>query len=595
MTIFSVWAPKAESVAVRVDGREIPMKRCDVEGPDQNAAIEVCDGRGWWHAEAEDAGPGTDYAFVLDGGKPLPDPRSPWQPQGVHGHSRLIDPTAFAWTDERWRGGPLAPAIIYELHIGTFTREGTFESAISRLDHLLDLGITHVELMPVNEFPGDRGWGYDGVDLFAPHHAYGGPEGLWRLVDACHARGLGVILDVVYNHLGPDGNYLSQFGPYFTSHYTTPWGDAVNFDGPGSDEVRRFFIDNALMWLRDYHIDALRLDAIHAIVDTSAVHFLEELAGEVKALSIDLGRPLALIAEDNRNDPRPVRSPEAGGYGLDAQWSDDFHHALHTLLTGEEKGYYSDYGSWADLAKALERIFVYQGHRYSRNRDRRFGRPTTGLPGYRFVGCIQNHDQIGNRAQGDRLGNLVSTRLLKIAAALLLTGPQLPLLFQGEEWAASSPFLYFTDHQDRDLAQAVRDGRRKEFAGFGWDPEQIPDPQAAETFNRSKLDWAEREREPHATLLQWYRQLIRLRRSNLALLDGELDRVRVTYASRESWLILARRHIRVICNLADAVQQIHVGASRPPRILLSSDDRATCNGHSACLPPESVLILEVPF
>jgi maltooligosyltrehalose trehalohydrolase len=457
---------------------------------------------------------------------------------------------------------------------------------------LVDLGITHVELMPVNEFPGNRGWGYDGVGLYAPHHAYGGPEGLYHLVDACHARGLAVILDVVYNHLGPDGNYLGLFGPYFTAHYSTPWGDAVNFDGPGSDEVRRFFIDNARMWLRDYHIDGLRLDAVHAIIDTSAVHFLEELARSVQALSISVGRPLVLIAEDNRNDPRSVRSPEAGGYGLDAQWSDDFHHALHTLLTGEQKGYYADYGSWMHLAQALERVFIYEGRLYSPARDRHFGRPVTGLSGYRFVSCIQNHDQIGNRAQGDRLGALLNTGQLKIAAALLLTGPQLPLLFQGEEWAASTPFLYFTNHQDANLAQAVREGRRKEFAGFGWDPEEIPDPQSATTFQQSKLNWSEKEQAEHAELLDWYRELIQLRHGTRALQDGDLERVRVTHDAAQRWLIVERWPIWVVCNLAETTQEVQMETDRPISILLASDRRATLTTHTVSLPPESVLILE---
>jgi maltooligosyltrehalose trehalohydrolase len=593
VTTFRVWAPRAETVAVRVSGRDISMNRCDRVGSDQHeASSKACGGRGWWQTEVADAGPGTDYGFILDGGEPLPDPRSLWQPQGVHGPSRLLDPGAFTWTDAGWRAGPLASAIIYELHIGTFTPEGTFESAISRLDHLVDLGITHVELMPVNEFPGNRGWGYDGVDLYAPHHAYGGPWGLQRLVNACHARGLAVILDVVYNHLGPDGNYLNHFGPYFTDHYTTPWGDAVNFDGPGSDEVRRFFIDNALMWLRDYHIDGLRLDAVHAIVDTSALHFLEGLARAVQALSIGLRRPLALIAEDNRNDPRLVRSPEAGGYGLDAQWSDDFHHALHTLLTGEQKGYYADYGAWAHLAQALKSIFVYRSQAYSPARDRHYGRPVTGVPGYRFVGCIQNHDQIGNRAQGDRLAALVNRKQLKIAAALLLTGVQVPLLFQGEEWAATSPFLYFTDHQDPELAEAVRVGRRREFATFGWDPEEIPDPQAPDTFQRSKLDWHEREQGAHADLLNWYRQLIRMRRDTPALLDGDIDRLRITYDADKRWLMLDRRPIVIICNLAEAAQEIQVPEDLQLRTVLASGNRATLTAHTASVPPESVLILE---
>ena len=453
---------------------------------------------GWWTAEAVSAAPGTDYAFRLDGGPPLPDPRSVWQPQGVHGPSRVLDHGAFPWTDGRWQQGPLPSAVLYELHVGTFTPEGTFEAAIARLDHLVDLGITHVELMPVAEFPGSRGWGYDGVDLYAPHHAYGGPEGLKRLVNACHAKGFAVLLDVVYNHLGPAGNYLERFGPYFTARHQTPWGPAVNLDGPGSDEVRRFFCDNALMWLRDYHLDGLRLDAVHALVDTSAVSFLEQLAAEVHALEAHLGRHLVLIAESDLNDPRVVRPPELGGYGLGAQWSDDFHHALHTVLTGERDGYYADFGSLADLAKALTGTFVYDG-RYSHFRGRRHGRPTAGLTGDHFLGYLQNHDQIGNRAQGERSSHLPNSGRLKIAAALVLTSPFIPLLFQGEEWGASTPFQYFTDHDDPELGRAVREGRRVEFAGFGWAPEAIPDPQDPATFARSKLDWQERARSPMPT------------------------------------------------------------------------------------------------
>ena len=359
----------------------------------------------------------ADYAFSLDGGPPLPDPRSPYQPNGVHGLSRPVDHSAFEWRHTKWRPAPLSSAIIYECHIGTFTPSGTFDAAVERLGYLRDLGVTHIELMPVAEFSGARGWGYDGVDLFAPHHSYGGPDAMKRFVDAAHGHGLGVILDVVYNHLGPEGNYLAKFGPYFTDRYRTPWGDAVNLDDRDSDEVRRFFCDNALMWLRDYRVDGLRLDAVHAIFDASAIHFLEQLGAEVHQLEAEVGRHLVVIAESDLNQPRIVTPREAGGYGLDAQWNDDFHHALHTILTGETAGYLADFGSIAQLAKCLTRGFVYDGT-YSKSRRRRHGRPVLGLSAHRFVAFMQNHDQVGNRAMGERLGHLVTIDQLKISAAI---------------------------------------------------------------------------------------------------------------------------------------------------------------------------------
>jgi maltooligosyltrehalose trehalohydrolase len=575
MTLLRVWAPEATQVEVEVGGERILLTAS--EG-------------GWWSADVSAARPGTDYAFVLDGDKPLPDPRSPWQPYGVHGPSRVVDHGAFAWTDRHWQAKPLAAAVIYELHVGTFTPEGTFEAVIERLDHLVNLGVTHVELMPVNEFSGSRGWGYDGVDLYAPHHTYGGPDGLKRLVDACHARGMAVLLDVVYNHLGPAGNYLGRFGPYFTDRYATPWGQAVNLDGPDSDEVRRFFCDNALMWLRDYHVDGLRIDAVHAILDTSAVHFLEQLACEVDALEARLGRHLVLIAESDLNDPRVVWPPEIGGYGLDAQWSDDFHHALHTVLTGERGGYYADFGSLADVAKALERVFVYDG-RYSVFRRRQHGRPPTRLSGHRFLGYLQNHDQIGNRAQGERSSHLMSPARLKVAAALVLTAPFVPMLFQGEEWGATAPFQYFTDHEDLELGQAVTQGRREEFAAFGWNPEAVPDPQAQETFERSKLDWDEREREPHVSLLDWHRRLIRLRREVPALSDGCLHRVRVRFDEQAQWLAVDRGPVTVACNLAGRAQHVPVCGEFSGSFLLASDPGIKVVPGGVELPPDSVAVL----
>ncbi|HZC05102.1 MAG TPA: malto-oligosyltrehalose trehalohydrolase [Ktedonobacterales bacterium] len=573
MTLFRVWSPDAHGVDVLVGDKRLRM------------TMEAND---WWSVEAE-AGAGDTYTFSVDGSEPLPDPRSPWQPGGVFGPSCLVDHGAFVWSDQRWQAPPFSSAIIYELHVGTFTREGTFDAAIAHLDHLAELGVTHVEIMPVAQFPGERGWGYDGVDLYAPQNTYGGPDGLKRLVDACHAHGLAVLLDVVYNHLGPSGNYLSRFGPYFTDHYTTPWGMAINLDGPGSDEVRRFICDNALMWLRDYHFDGLRLDAVHALLDLSAVHLLEQMATEVSALEAQLGRRLVLVAESDLNDPRLVRSREAGGYGLSAQWSDDFHHALHAALTGERDGYYADFGSLADLAHAWRRAYVYDG-RYSVARQRRHGRPTVGLSANHFVVFSQNHDHIGNRARGERTAALLSPGRLRIAAALVCLSPFIPLLFQGEEWAASSPFQYFTDHQEPELAQAVREGRRREFTAFGWDPEDVPDPQAHTTFERSKLDWAELNLEPHASVFAWYRRLLRLRHDIPELISGNLDDARATYDDTAQWLTLSHGPITLACNLAGQTQPV----SLPPgeaQMLFASEAGVELHSGAVSLPPDAVAIL----
>jgi maltooligosyltrehalose trehalohydrolase len=571
---FRVWAPEAPRVEVELDGRRISM---------------VAGEAGWWTAEVRPAGTRTEYAFRVDGGPPLPDPRSPWQPHGVHGPSRLLEHSAFRWTDGGWQAPPLASGLVYELHVGTFSPAGTFDGVVERLDHLVGLGVTHVELMPVSQFSGRHGWGYDGVDLFAPHQPYGGPDGLKRLVDACHARGLAVLLDVVYNHIGPAGSYLGRFGPYFAGRHQTPWGPAANLDGPGSHEVRRFFCDNALMWLEDYHLDGLRLDAVHALIDTSAVHFLEQLAGEVAELSARLGRHLVLVAESDLNDPRVVRPPAVGGHGFDAQWSDDFHHALHTALTGERGGYYADFGPLADLAKALESVFIYDG-RFSPFRRRMHGRPATGLPGYRFLGYLQNHDQIGNRARGERTSQLLSPGLLKVGAALVLTAPFVPMLFQGEEWAAGTPFLYFTDHEDPELARAVSEGRRSEFREFGWDPGDVPDPQAAETFERSRLDWAEGERPPHRSILEWHRALVRLRRE-ARLTDGRLDRVRVRVDEADRWLVMERGPVTVACNLAEREQRVPLGEGRAGELLLGSEPHIKVGAAAVDLPRESVAVL----
>jgi maltooligosyltrehalose trehalohydrolase len=452
------------------------------------------------------------------------------------------------------------------------------------------LGVTHVELMPVSEFPGTRGWGYDGTALYAPHHIYGGPDAMKRFVDAAHGHGLGVILDVVYNHLGPEGNYLGKFGPYFTDRYRTPWGDAVNLDDWDSDEVRRFFCDNARMWLRDYRVDGLRLDAVHAIFDASAIHFLEELGAQVHQLEAETGRQLAVIAESDLNLPRIVTPREAGGYGLDAQWNDDFHHALHTILTGESAGYLADFGSIALLAKTLTRAFAYDGS-YSKSRGRRHGAPVFGLSAHRFVAFIQNHDQVGNRARGERLGHLVTIDQLKIAAALLLTAPFVPLLFQGEEWNASSPFQYFTDHQDAELAESVRKGRRAEFAHFVADASEIPDPQDRQTFERSKLDWDERERGAHREMHEWYRRLIRLRRCVRDFENGRLDLDAVSFDEAARWLRLMRGESAVICNFAPIPQRVPVAHRGRMEIALASKNDVRIGGAEIELPPVCVAIL----
>jgi maltooligosyltrehalose trehalohydrolase len=574
MAELRVWAPNAGRVEAVLGRRRLPLSPAS---------------GGWWAGAAEAAAPGSRYAFSLDGGPPRPDPRSAFQPEGVHGPSEVVDHGAFAWTDGGWRGLPLAGSVLYECHIGTFSAEGTFDGAIPHLDHLVDLGVDALELLPVAEFPGRRGWGYDGVDLYAPHHDYGGPEGLKRLVDAAHARGLGVVMDVVYNHLGPAGNYLPEFGPYFSTRHQTNWGDAVNFDGPGSDEVRRFVIDNALMWLGNYHCDGLRLDAVHAIVDESATHILEALAAEVTGLAAQAGRPLSLIAESDLNDPRLVRSPDVGGYGFDAAWADEWHHALHASLTGESSGYYEDFGPLALLAKALRQAWVYDGI-YSPHRRRTHGRPPMGLQGGKFVVCTQNHDQIGNRAAGERSAALLSPGRVRVAAALLLTSPFVPILFQGEEWGAGTPFQYFTDHDDPGLGRAVSVGRRQEFVAFGWRSEDVPDPQDPATWERSRLDWAEIDKDPHARLLGWYRELIALRRQVPALTDPRLDRVSTDYDEGGGWVVVRRGPVTVAANLGRQTWTLPSGAST--RLLAASDPAVELNTSGLVLPPDTAGIVD---
>jgi maltooligosyltrehalose trehalohydrolase len=571
---YRVWAPRAQTLTLLVDGEHLDLQRS---------------ANGWW-SSSRVRRDGDRYGYVVDGEGPFPDPRSPSQPEGVHALSRHIDHAAFAWTDAHWQAPPLGAGVIYELHIGTFTEAGTFDAAIERLPHLVGLGITHVEVMPVNEFSGARGWGYDGVDLFAPHHAYGGPLGFKRFVDACHAHHLAVLLDVVYNHLGPSGNYLSRFAPYFTNRYKTPWGDAVNLDDAHSDEVRRFFCDNALMWLREYHVDGLRLDAVHAIVDTSAVHILEQLSAEVDELEATLGRHFVLIAETDLNDPRTIRSRDAHGYGIDAQWNDDFHHALHSVLTLERSGYYEDFGRLSQLARAIQQAFVYAGDN-SGHRARRHGRLLPAdIPGWHFVVAAQNHDQIGNRAAGERLSHLVTRGRLKIAAAMLLTSPFVPLLFQGQEWGATTPFQYFTAHEDETLGRQVSEGRRREFAKFGWDPASVPDPQAVETFERSRLRWNEIALPSHRDVLDWYHALIDLRHRTPALRDGNRARCEVSCHDEAQWMLVRRKDIAIACNLSAEPRSIAVDGALT--LLLASVPEVSVSG-GLLLPPESVAIVGV--
>ncbi|MDQ1441120.1 MAG: maltooligosyltrehalose trehalohydrolase [Acidimicrobiaceae bacterium] len=586
---FTVWAPLPSRVEVVIGDR-------------RSAMAPVTADPGWWAADVEEAGPGTDYAFSLDGGPPRPDPRTAWQPAGVDGPSRLVDHGAFEWHDELWRGLYLPSAVLYELHVGTFTPAGTFDAAIERLDHLVSLGVDGIELLPVAAFSGERGWGYDGVDLFAPHDAYGGPEGLKRLVDACHARGIGVVMDVVYNHLGPSGNYLAEYGPYFTDRHNTNWGPAVNFDDAWSSGARAFVVDNALMWLHDYHCDGLRLDAVHAFKDDSARHILEELADAVHWLAAHERRPLFLIAESDLNDPHLVRSRDAGGYGVDAVWADEFHHALHAALTGERDGYYADFGSLAQVAKALRDAWVFTGE-YSVYRKRVHGRPAPMVGGEHFIVFLHNHDQVGNRAVGDRKTHMEDMTLgrAKIGAALTVLAPFVPMLFQGEEWAASAPFMYFTDHQDPALGNAVSEGRRREFASFGWAPEDIPDPQEEGTFLRSKLRWDEVESPDHAAMLAWYTTVISLRRRMPALSDGRRGQVRTAFDSQLGWLVMARGPVTVAVNLGAQTVTVPASPASPASpatpaapavdLLAASEPGVVLKDGAIVLPPDSVAVV----
>ena len=532
---FTVWAPDRRDMAVAITGpgqRTVPMQ-------------QDCDG--YWETVAENLAPGTRYRYLLDGSLMLPDPASHFQPDGVHGPSAVVDHAGFQWDDQLWQGLDLEDMIIYELHAGTFTPEGTLEAIIQRLPDLRALGITALELMPVAQFPGERNWGYDGVYPFAVQNSYGGPEGLKKLVNACHRQGIAVILDVVYNHLGPEGNYLAEYGPYFTEKYRTPWGRALNFDSAYSDGVRNYFVANALFWFRHYHIDALRLDAIHGIFDMSARHILEELAENTGQLSAELGRKFFLIAESDLNSPRIIKPRSEGGYGIDAQWCDDFHHSLHTLLTGDQEGYYIDFGSIKQMQKAFQESYVYSGE-YSAYRKRFHGAPVREFPDRRFIVFSQNHDHIGNRMLGERLSGLISFEGLKLAAGAVFTSTFVPLLFMGEEYGEDVPFLYFIDHSDPGLIQAVREGRKKEFQSFKWHREP-PDPQSMETFLSCRLAWEKRSHGKHNILLNFYKQLIHLKKNLPALrcadrniqrstADEEQKLITVERCTGESWIFI---------------------------------------------------------
>jgi maltooligosyltrehalose trehalohydrolase len=549
MNGFSVWAPRAGRVRLLADGREHTMAEGD---------------GGWWHppSSAPAAEPGIDYGYLLDGDTtPLPDPRSKRQPEGVHGLSRTFDAAAHLWRDGGWVSPGLDGGVIYELHIGTFTPEGTLDAAIGRLDYLVELGVGYVEVLPVNAFNGTHNWGYDGVLWYAVQESYGGPAAYQRFVDAAHQRGLGVIQDVVHNHLGPSGNYLPRFGPYLTEGLANTWGDSLNLDGPHSDEVRRYVVENVLMWFRDYHVDGLRLDAVHALHDERAVHILEEFAVETDRCAQELGKPLFLIAESDLNNPRLIEPRPLGGYGLAGQWSDDFHHAVHVNLTGETAGYYSDFDSVGALAKVLTGGFFHNGT-YSSFRERSHGRPIdpARVDARQLVVCTQNHDQIGNRAAGDRISAALSPEQLILTAVLNLMSPFTPMLFMGEEYGATTPWQFFTSHPEPELGKATAEGRLREFERMGWDPELVPNPQEASTFRNSKLDWAEVQEAPHSRVLEAYRSLIRLRRQEPELRDPDFRAVAVDFSDAERWLVMRRGALAVVINLAAAAREVRLEA-----------------------------------
>ena len=565
---FAVWAPRPARVRLDVDGTRYPMER----GTDD-----------WWRATVA-AEPDSRYGFILDDDDiVLPDPRSPRQPDGVHAPSQLWTPAAAPLP---WAGRSIEGATIYELHIGTFTPAGTFDAAIEKLQYLVDLGVDFVELMPVNAFSGTHGWGYDGVLWYAVHEPYGGPDALLRLIDACHDRGLGVLIDAVFNHLGPSGNYLPRFGPYLSSG-SNPWGESVNIGDAGADEVRRYIIECALRWMRDFGADGLRLDAVHALVDTTAIHILEELTTGTDTLAAELGRPLSLIAESDMNDPRLITPRDRGGLGLTAQWDDDIHHAIHTAVSGERQGYYGDFGTLETLAQTLTHGYFHAGT-YSSFRGRRHGRPldTATIPATRLLAYTLTHDQVGNRATGDRPSQNLTTGQLAVKAALVLGSPYTAMLFMGEEWGSSSPFQFFTSHPEPELGRATAEGRKAEFAAHGWDADEIPDPQDPETFSRSKLNWAEVGEGEHARLLEVYRQLIAWRHHEPDFSDPWLDHLRVEYDEDARWIILHRGSLAVVCNLGTDAARVPVAGE----VVLAWDD-PSADGAGTVMPGHSFAIL----
>ena len=580
---YAVWAPRPDRIDLRL---------ADPAGGEAVTVPMVRDDAGWWHPDGQlpgfASGTGVDYGYLLDGGtEPRPDPRSRWQPFGVHGLSRTHDPADHVWQDGSWTGRQLAGGVIYELHVGTFTADGTLDAAVDRLDHLVTLGIDFVELMPVNAFNGVHNWGYDGVLWFAVHDAYGGPAAYQRFVDACHQRGLGVLQDVVYNHLGPSGNYLPEFAPYVVPGAANSWGDTLNLAAEDSDEVRQYIIDNAMMWMNDYHVDGLRLDAVHALLDTRATHILEEMADETAALSAFVKRPLTLIAESDLNDPRLITAREAGGYGLDAQWSDDFHHALYVSLTGDTTGYYADFDSLQALGKVFENGFFHDGTRSSfRGRTHGHRIDTLHTPTWRLVVCSDNHDQIGNRATGERLSAKLGFRQLSLAALVTLLSPFTPMIFMGEEWGASTPWQFFTSHPEPDLAEAVAQGRLEEFAQMDWDTSAVPNPQDPDTFARSKLDWHEPTGGAHADLLTLNRRLLHLRRTYPDLTDPRFDHVLTTSDDDEGWLRIERGTIVIVVNFGGDPVGVDVPGPLEPllevgEVDLAEPGRVRLGGHSA--------------
>ncbi|MGE5679824.1 MAG: malto-oligosyltrehalose trehalohydrolase [Bacillota bacterium] len=569
---FVVWAPNASQLSLKI------------HKPEERSYKMRLKENNYWVTEAINVTPGTTYSFVINNEIERPDPASNYQPMDVHGPSQVVDHSSFNWTDSKWKGLQLTKYIIYELHIGTFTEEGTFESAIEKLDYLKELGITAIEIMPVSQFPGSRNWGYDGVYPFAPQSSYGGPEGLKKLVDACHNKGLAAILDVVYNHFGPSGNYLNNYGPYFHDKYKTPWGMAVNFDDEYSDEVRNYFIENALFWYEQYHFDALRLDAVHSIYDFGAKHFLTELTERVEEFYHNSGRKCFVFVESDLNDVRLITPREQGGYGCDAQWTDDFHHSIHAILTGENSGYYLDFGKTEHVVDALKNSYVYSGN-HSNYRKRKHGNDASGRPTYQFIVSIQNHDQVGNRAFGERFSKLIPFEAQKLAAGAMILSPYIPMLFMGEEYGEESPFLYFISHLEPELIESVQSGRKAEFQAFRWQG-NIPDPQSEETFEQSKLNWESINKGGHKVMLEFYKELIRLRKSNAALESFDRSSIEVKGVEEDKIVFMQRsnRDANVICIMNFSNIEVTTYANMPEgrwkKILDSSDKRWVGKGSS---------------